>query len=261
MMGFEVPGDAYDRLIGRYSVKFAPLLADFAGVEAGMRVLDVGAGPGALTTELAKRVGADRVAAIDPSDRFVAACRLRVPGVDVRQAAAEALPWPVGTFDAVLAQLVVNFFRDAELGAREMRRVVRASGVVAACTFDRGEGVEMLHAFSQAARALDPQALARGPARTYRTPDELTDLWQQAGLADVETGSLVVDAGYADFDDLWSGFLTGIGPDSAYCVSLGLERQSALREEFRRRLGSPPGEFTLSARAWAVRGRVRAARG
>ena len=255
-MTFEVSGDSYDRLIGRYSVKLAPLFADFAGVEGNMRALDVGAGPGALTAELARRLGADRVAAADPSEAFVEACRARVPGVDVRLAAAEELPWEDGSFDAALSQLVVNFMRDAELGAREMSRVVRAGGTVAACTWDRGEGVEMMHVFSESARALGLAAPAPGPANRYRTPDELYELWQRAGLAGVETAPLVVEAGYEDFDDFWEGFLTGIGPDSAYCLSLDAEPRAALREECRRRLGSPPGHFTLEARASGVRGRV-----
>lgn len=255
-MSFEVPGGAYDRLIGRYSVRLAPLFADFAGVEPELRVLDVGAGPGALTAELAARVGAGRVAAADPSEMFVAVCGARVPGVDVRLAAVEELPWEDGAFDAALAQLVVNFLRDAETGAREMSRVVRPGGVVAACTLDLGERVEMLHVFTEAARALDPGALDHGPVNRYRKPDELTELWQRSGLADVETAPLVVEAEYEGFDDFWAGFLTGIGPDSAYCVSLDEERRSALREECRQRLGSPAGGFALEALVWAVRGRV-----
>lgn len=255
-MTFDVAGDSYDRLIGRYSVRLAPLFAEFAGVEPGMRALDVGAGPGALTAELAARAGAGRVAAADPSESFVAACRSRVPGVDARLAAAEELPWEDGSFDAALAQLVVNFLRDAERGVREMGRVVRAGGVVAACTLDLGEGVEMLHVFTEAARALDPGALDHGPVNRYRKPDELRELWTRAGLAVVETAPLVVEAAYDGFDDFWAGFLTGVGPDSAYCVSLDTERQAALREECRRVLGSPPGGFALKALAWAVRGRV-----
>jgi len=255
-MTFDVPGDAYDRLIGRYSVSLAPLFADFAGVEPGMRVLDVGAGPGALAAELARRLGAERVSAADSSEAFVAACRARVPGVDVRLAVAEELPWEDGSFAAALSQLVINFMKDAELGTRQMSRVVHAGGIVAACTLDRGEGVQMLHVVAESARALDLASPDDGPANRYRKPDELDGLWRRAGLVDVETAPLVVEAGYEGFDDFWAGFLTGIGPDSAYVVSFDAERQDALREECRRRLGSPTGRFTLEALVWAVRGRV-----
>lgn len=133
---------------------------------------------------------------------------------------------------------------------------MKADGVVAACTLDGGDGVRMLHVFAKAARALDPTALPPGPASRYRTPAELRALWQDAGLAGVETAPLDVEAECEDVDDLWGGLLTGIGPDGACCVSLGLDRQVALREELRRRLGSPADPFTLPARIRAVCGRV-----
>ncbi len=83
-MSFVVPGDAYDRFVGRYSRLIAPRFVDFARVGAGP-VLDLGCGPGALTAELAARHGADRTAAVDPSEPFVAACRARVPGASRSQ--------------------------------------------------------------------------------------------------------------------------------------------------------------------------------
>src|SRR3954465_43604 len=109
---FKVAAESYDRFMGRYSTPLAPQLADFAGVAAGQRVLDVGCGPGALSTELVRRVGADAVWAVDPSERFVAALHARQPGVRVQRAAAEELPFEDGLFDAALAQLVVHFMAD-----------------------------------------------------------------------------------------------------------------------------------------------------
>jgi trans-aconitate methyltransferase len=92
-MSFAVAPDAYDRFMGRYSVPLAPKLADFASVAAGQRALDVGCGPGALTAELVRRLGPAAVAAVDPSEPFVAAARERHPGVSVQRAAAEELPF------------------------------------------------------------------------------------------------------------------------------------------------------------------------
>src|SRR5918992_5708725 len=135
-MSFAAGAQAYDRFMGRYSVPLAPKLADFAGVDAGQRVLDVGCGPGALTTELVGRVGPAFVAAVDPTEGFVEAARERHPGVDVRVARAEQLPYADDTFDAALAQLVVHFIADPVAGLRDMGRVTREDGVVAACVWD-----------------------------------------------------------------------------------------------------------------------------
>ena len=253
-MSFAVSADAYDRYMGRYSRVLAPLFADFAGVEAGQRALDVGCGPGALTAELGTRVGADRVAAVDPAAGFSRACADRVPGADVRTAPAEELPWPAASFDAVLSQLVVSFVRDADAAVREMRRVLGAGGTVAACTWDYGGEMQMLRTFWDAALALDPSAPDEARVMGYSDPGSLRELWLRPGLRDVETAPLVVEVEYADFDDYWRPFLTGTGPGGAYCVSLDGPQRTALREQCLSRLGTPKGSFTLTARAWAVRG-------
>jgi SAM-dependent methyltransferase len=251
---FLVAGDAYDRFMGRYSHELAPRLIEFARIERSMRVLDVGCGPGPLAERLVERVGSERVSAADPSQPFVAACAARVPGADVRQAEAEALPWPDETFDAALAQLVVNFMRDPDAGVAEMRRVVRRDGIVAACTWDYGGEMRMLRAFWDAARAVDADAPDEGRAMRFRTSEELDELWRRVGLVTVETAPLVVEAAYADFDDLWEPLTLGVGPAGAYCSALEPTRREELRDELFARLGSPEGPFKLGARAWAVRG-------
>src|SRR4029077_19313803 len=107
---FRVDGDAYDDFMGRYSSVLAPLFADFAGVESGARVLDVGAGTGALTAELLSR-GAS-VAAADPSPEFADVLRTRFPNLEVEEDRSESLPWGTGVCDVALAQLVVAFVSD-----------------------------------------------------------------------------------------------------------------------------------------------------
>ena len=253
-MSFAVPADAYDRYMGRYSRRLAPLLTEFAGVRPGHHVLDVGCGPGALATELAATVGVRLVAAADPSPGFARACAERVPGADVRTAASEELPWPDGTFDAVLSQLVVSFVKDTDTAVREMRRVSVPGGTVASCSWDYAGQMEMLRTFWDAALTLDPAAPDEARELFYSDPDSLRELWQRAGLQGIETAALVVEVKYDDFDDYWQPFLTGTGPAGQYCVSLDHRRQEALRDQCLRSLGAPTGAFTLSARAWAVRG-------
>ena len=132
-MSFDVGADAYLRFMGRYSEPLAVAFADLAGTADRQSALDVGCGPGALTAELVRRLGSPVVSAVDPSQSFVAAARERLPGVDVRMAAAERLPFGDGVFDLVLAQLVVHFMADPIAGLGEMGRVARRGATVAAC--------------------------------------------------------------------------------------------------------------------------------
>lgn len=252
-MTFEVSGEAYDRFVGRYARKLAPVFADFAEVRAGLSALDVGCGSGLLTEELARRLGPASVAGIDPSP-LLEACRERVPGADLRSGSAEQLPWADDSFDAALAQLVIHFMSDPAAGLREMARVVRPGRVVTACTWDFGGGMVLLGTFWKAAGALDRDAPSE--ERFFGRPEELLELWRSQGLDQVEVEALEVSAHYADFDELWATFLLGVGPSGGYATSLDEDRRNALREEYRRRLGEPVGSLTVPARAWAVRGRV-----
>jgi SAM-dependent methyltransferase len=252
---FQAPGGAYDRFIGRYGPALGDAMLESAGVRPGMRVLDVGCGSGALAGRAAALVGAANVAAVDPSEPFAEACRARVPEADVRVAPAESLPFDDDTFDAVLAQLVVNFMTDAPQGVSEMTRVAKPGGVVSACVWDYRGGMRMLRAFWDAAKATDPAAPDEGAFMRYATADELQQLWAGAGLDAVQASALDVEAAYDDFEDLWTPFLAGIGPAGSYTASLDADGQAALRERVRAELGDPQGPFELTARAWAVSGR------
>lgn len=252
---FATAAESYDAFMGRYAQALAPLLAGFAGVAWGMRVLDVGAGPGALTEVLAHRVGAEAVAAAEPSPSFAATCAHRVPGADVREVAAESLPWGDGAFDVALAQLVLNFMEDAAMGVSEMRRVVKPGGVVAGCTWDAGGRMTMLRIFWETARGLDPSAPVDGARARFGSPKELLKLWTNVGFDDVSVEALDVEGTYEDFEDFWRPLTRPTGPAGAYCTSLTADARHALREECRRRLGHPESSFRLGARSWAVRGR------
>ena len=252
-MTFAVAADAYDRFMGRYSVPLAPLLADLAAVSSGQRVLDVGCGPGALTGELVRRLGADAVAAVDPSEPFVAAARERHPDVDVRHAAAEALPFEDDTFDAALAQLVVHFMADPVAGLRELARVTRAGGVVAACVWDHAGGKGPLSTFWAAARESDPDIDDESTLAGTREAD-LMRLFTAAGLRDVEETAISVEVEHPSFEEWWEPFTLGVGPAGAHVRSLGEQAQAELRERCRGRLPAAP--FVVTAAAWAARGVV-----
>jgi SAM-dependent methyltransferase len=253
VVSFAVDAGAYDRFMGRYSVRLAPSFADFAQVTPSQSVLDVGCGPGALTAELVQRLGATAVVAVDPSEPFVVAARERHPGVDVRVAAAEQLPFADGEFDAALAQLVVHFMDDPVRGLAEMARVTRDAGVVAACVWDHAGGQTPLAPFWAAVHELDPNA-----------PDEsrmaggheghLTELCTKAGLRGIEDTALRVSVEHATFEDWWEPFTLGVGPAGGYVRSLDSARQTELRERCIDGLGAGP--FAIESRAWAARGYV-----
>ncbi len=252
-MSFDVAGEAYDRLVGRWSRLLAPAFLDFAGVEGGP-ALDVGSGPGALTAVLAARLGPSTVSAVEPSPPFAAACRARVPGVEVRVAGAEALPFADGAFAAALSQLVFSFVPDPARATAEMARVVRPGGVVAACTW-AWDGFPLAQVFWQAALRFDPAA-PDDAGLPVRRPGQLAALWRGAGLRDVAETTLDVDVTYSDFADFWGPFAGGAGPPGGYRVRQPEPRRAEIREAVREILGDPRGSFTLHAHALAVRGRA-----
>ena len=252
-MGFAVSADAYDRFMGRYSVPLANCFADFAMVGGEERVADIGCGPGALTAELTKRLGMAAVSAVDPSEQFVTAARQRFPEVDIRKASAEELPFEDGSFDTTLAQLVVHFMTDPVQGLGEMKRVTRAGGTVGACVWDHAGEKGPLHVFWQAARQLDPDAPDESELAGARE-GHLAELLREAGLAEVEQDALTVAVEHPSFEEWWEPFTLGVGPAGSHVVGLSDEQRSELRELCRRMLG--PAPFTISATAWAARGKA-----
>lgn len=250
-MSFDVAAEAYDRFMGRYSLLLAPQLADFAGVHGGQQVLDVGCGPGGLTAELVTRLGHAAVAAVDPSEPFVAVARARNPGVKVLQASAEQLPFPDHAFDAALAQLVVHFMSDPVAGLAEMARVTRPGGVVAACVWDHAGGQGPLSLFWEAARQLDPDVDDESLLAGTRE-GQLGELFEAAGLRQIQEAALSASLQHPTFEEWWQPFTRGVGPAGSYVASLDADRQAGLRERCRTLL--PVAPFELMARAWAARG-------
>ena len=243
---FHTDEESYDDFMGRYSVRLAPLFADFARIGEGQRVLDVGAGTGALTGELVAR-GAS-VVAVEPSPEFARALRTRFPQLEVHEAPAEELPFADDSFDQALAQLVVAFMEDASAGMRELGRVAHQVAI----NMWGVEEVEMFAAIGRTAEVVGGGYAEQG-ARRYRTPQELHDLLAGAGLTNVETGELDVTAPYVDFEDFWRALTLGVGPAGAWLHGLDEEQQALAHDELYRQLGSPSGAFELTGRAFGAR--------
>lgn len=251
------PAEDYGRYVGRYSEQLARQFPPAVGMSRGRRALDVGCGPGALTANLVEILGADRVSAVDASPAYVAACAERCPGVDVRAGVAEALPFADGEFDVTLSQLVVNLLEDPPAGVREMARVTRPGGTVAALVW-ADDGMPLLLHYWAAAGVVAPEAVAAvgETGRVGLSRDELVALWDGAGLEDLSSGRLTASTAYDDFEDLWAPIEAGVGRSGSVCRSLPAQRRLELRSELHRRLGSPDGPFELTAAAWWVRGTV-----
>ena len=216
-------------------------------------MLDVGCGPGALTLQLVQRLGVPAVSAVDPSESFVDAVRVRIPGLDARRAAAEQLPFADGRFDCAAAQLVVHFMTDPVAGLAEMARVTRSGGLVAASVWDHGGGTGPLSVFWDAVAALDPDAHDESGLAGARE-GHLAELFEQAGLRDVESSLLTVHSGFGSVDEWWEPMTLGVGPAGKYVARLDAEQRSVLKAQCAQLL--PEGPFEITASAWTALGRV-----
>lgn len=259
-MSFSVAAAAYLRFMGRFSEPLAPLFADAAGIpdhglpDGRLRVVDVGCGPGALTAVLFARLGAEAVVGVEPSPTFVAAARQRLPGVVIEQGSAESLPLPDAGVDAALAQLVVHFMADPVAGLREMHRVTRPGGTVAACVWDGTPGGGgPVTPFWDAARTVDPTLVGEGRL-AGSAPGDLARLFHAAGLDPSQDTSLTVRIAFSTFDQWWEPYTLGVGPAGDFVQDLDPGRLNDVRDACRQALG--PGPFDLDATAWFVRATV-----
>jgi SAM-dependent methyltransferase len=252
-VSFEVAGEAYDRFMGRYSQPLARQLADWLEPSPGQRAIDVGCGPGALTGVLVEALGADHVAAVDPSAPFVEACRSRFPGVDVRQGGAESLPFDDDTFDVAAACLVVHFMTDPVRGVTEMARVTRDGGWVGATVWDlagsRAPMAPLWEAVAEVAPEHPDESDFQGGSR-----GSLLEIMEGSGLRGVEVVELAVTVTHPTFDEWWQPYLRCVGPAGEAVAALDAERRAEIEELLRRNLGDGP--FDLTAVAWAGRGRA-----
>lgn len=252
-MMFDGAAEHYDRFMGRYSSGLSAAFADYAIIGPGQRVLDVGSGPGALTAELVAR-GAT-VSAVDPSEPYIEVLRMRYPSVDAVVGNAEELPFDDGAFDATLAQLVVHFLADPVAGLRELSRVTRPGGVVAASVWDHAGGRGPLTAFWGAVHELEHDSADESNLPGTRSGD-LPRLFEKAGLVEVEETLLETAVQHPSFEEWWEPYTLGVGPAGRYVAALDPDDRDRLRELCRARLGE--GSFTVAAGAWAARGTVAA---
>ena len=257
-------GESYERFMGRWSRAVAQLLVPFAGLRDGEAVLDVGCGTGALTDAIAASAPTSRIAAIDRSEPFIAAARATHfdPRLRFEIGDAQQLPFENASFDRTLSLFILNFVPDPDTAMHEMMRVTRPTGTVTCGVWDYSDGMQMLCRFWEEAVALDPAAVSRDERQMplCRT-GELASLFRRHDFAEIDEAALAIQMRFSSFDDYWSPFLENQGPAGVYVSQLDEAARERLRLRLRRRFLADGVErpFELSARAWAVRGRLRAA--
>ena len=247
--------DAYERYVGRWSRRLAPLFVDFSRLVDGTRVLDVGCGTGALASAVLAAHPRCRVVGIDPSPGYVAYAKTHCnQNCEFETGDAQKLRFPDASFDGSVSLLVFNFIPDAAKALAEVRRVTRQGGPVTAAVWDYSDGMRMLRVFFDAAVELNPAAEAADEKHMpHSKQGELGQLWRSGGLQNVEEKGLEIEMIFRSFEDYWAPFLEGTGPAGRYVASLDAAQRKELENRLRERLQPP---IRLPARAWAVRGIV-----
>ncbi len=254
-------GDAYERFMGRWSRTIAPAFVQFAKVQRGDSVLDVGSGTGAVTAAVAAISPSSRIVGVDPAAAFVAFARAHHRGELIRFDVGDAqqLQFAGRSFTRALSLLNLNFIPDPGKALQEMSRVTQPGGIVAAAVWDYGHGMEMLRVFWDEAVALNRDADAKDERHMRLSADgELAALFHEQPLHEIASEALTVETRFSSFDDYWLPFHEKQGPAGSYLASLPATDAEQLRVRLRRRLlgDGPDAAIVLHARAWAVRGTV-----
>ncbi len=253
--------EAYEKIMGRWSQRLAPLLIRFGGLSDGDRVLDVGCGTGSLTFTVPELANVSDVTGIDLIPGFVAFASSRNTDrrLSFQQCDARALPFDDNAFDRAFSMLVLHFIPDAPRAVAEVERVVRPGGTVTAAVWDAYSGLPHVRLVFDIAATLD-LTIKRHFFRPLSKPNEMADVWRELGLVNVEQTSLLIRMDFSSFDDYWLPFTKGEGPPGQLLASLSETARAALTEHARKAYLSelPDGPRSFACVAWACRGTVPA---
>lgn len=253
-------GNAYERLMGRWSRLVAGPFLDWLDAPRNIRWLDVGCGNGAFTEELIARCAPAAVTAIDPSDGQLAYARTRVGAsmADFRIGDAQKLPFPDNAFDAAAMALAISFVPDPGQAVAEMTRVVRPGGLVATYMWDIPGGGLPVHPIYQVLESMGFKSV-RSPNFLVSERSAMQALWEKAGLHSIETRVIRISTAYSDFDDFWSSNIVPIGPQGKIVAGMSPGQREELRLRLRDHLpAGPDGRISYAAFANSVKGRVPA---
>jgi SAM-dependent methyltransferase len=253
-------GDPYERYVGRWSRRVAPLFLAWLGVPLGRRWLDVGCGTGTLCAAILDHCSPASVVGVEPSEGFLNAAQQNLAGRAVlHQGSAAAIPVDSASADVVVSGLVLNFVPDQRAALGEMARVAGSGGTIGAYVWDYAGKMELMRFFWDAAVELDPDVarMDEGIRFPLCRPEALIDLFTTVGLSSIAVTAIDILTPFPNFDDYWHPFLGGQGPAPAYAMSLNEVERARLRDRIRERiLPAADGSISLTARAWAIRATV-----
>src|SRR5215472_9695116 len=248
-------GEAYERLMGRWSRLAGEIFLDWFDIPANVRWLDVGCGNGAFTAALIARCAPAEVIGIDPSEGQLSFARTR-PGAKSAQfriGDAQALPFGDDRFDVAVMALVITFLSDP---GKEMARVVRPGGWVGTYMWDVPGGGTPVHPIYVAMESLGMPS-PRPPDAAVSRRDTLQALWKDAGLESIETQVIRIPVMYSDFDDFWDSNTVPVGPQGKAIQEMSPTVRAQLRARLREQLpAGPDGRIAYTSFANAVKGRV-----
>jgi SAM-dependent methyltransferase len=251
-------GQAYERLMGRWSRIVAEAFLNWLNIPKNLRWLDVGCGNGAFTEELIARCAPAAVTAIDPSGDQLTYARTR-PGVrmtDFQKGDAQNLPFADSSFDVAAMALVISFVPEPGRAAAEMARVVRPGGWVASYMWDVPRGGVPVHPIYLALESMDITS-GRPPNPAASERDVMQVCWKNAGLECVETRVIRISTAYPDFDDFWDSNVVPIGPQGKIIAGMSASARQELRARLRDHLSvCSDGSIVYDSFANAVKGRV-----
>jgi SAM-dependent methyltransferase len=252
-------GNAYEQYVGRWSRRVAPLFLSWLSVAGGRRWLDVGCGTGALSAAILEHCSPSSVAGVEPSAAFLDKAKEQFRGrVMLQLGNAAEIPLEPASVDVTVSGLVLNFVPDQAGAVAEMMRVTVRGGTIGAYVWDYADKMEMMRIFWDAAVELKPDAakMHEGTRFPLCRPEALAELFTRAGLQGVAVTAIDTPTDFATFDEYWRPFLGGQGPAPAYAMSLDEAARASLRDRIRERIPlRADGSISLTARAWAVRGR------
>jgi SAM-dependent methyltransferase len=248
-------GAGYDRWTARWSEQMARALVPWLGVRRDARWLDVGCGTGAMTDAIMDLAWPGEVTGIDASEPFLEVARRKVPGARFDHGEAVPLPYPDGSFEAVVSSLLVAYLPDPAAALREMARVAVPAGAVGVVVWDAK--LDLGHYYREAAIAAGVAGVEEVfPAAALEQEDALSGALAGAGLREVQTRRLATRVAFEGFDDYWTSMLARKGLTTEHLESLPAATQAVLRESLRALVEPKPGaKVVIEAVAWAGKGR------